>query len=324
MSGESTTLSLDYLFETTAGQTYTYHILGEVSKTMVADEIIKVDVPIADMNRLLTYSSSWTSAPGTASSSGWQPLPAVALRLPTVLGSILDAVTHGLTGGQTGDYAADEDKQALTDASGVSRVTLPSYFRQIGEFVYRDDAGATADHLSLIPREAIERFETSDVDTLPLSQVIPDIAVVPEVGATGPYGEDEELKAAVQALFEQAVDAGMVQPAGHTLGQATDLSSETITHGDYSTLGDVRLGQADPLPVYGAQFSPTQTLGIYVKFDLTKNREYQLSDNLNPNSGSVSSAISFGGVTFDSSALDNDVSDPVSRIYQIVLKAVAE
>jgi hypothetical protein len=317
-----TTLSLDYMFSTTAGQTYTYDILGEGVLPQTADESIILEVPLSTMNTVLTYSSSWYEAPGTSGSSGYQPHPAVVLRLKTVVGEWLDALTDGLTGSSAGaSYAADASRLTVAGDNASSANTLVYHFQNIAGFTYHDETAlsptAETDYLSLIPVEAISRFQTSDLITTPLSDVTGDLVAVPSPGVTG---TEPGLPGAVQSLFEQAAAAGMVQVT--TAGP--DLQSSAIAATGYVTLADVEAATAHPdAPVYGVKWEAGQSLGLFVRYDLQKDRRYVLS-NVNGTTGSTEiTTISFGGVEFDFAG-ELEKSTPVSKTYQIVLKVVAD
>jgi hypothetical protein len=327
MPAITSTLLLDYVFDATGDQTYTYTILGEIAKERTADETITLNVGLTSMNKLLTYSSSWEYEPGSVGQDGYQPLPAVALRLKTVVGSVLDALTHGLTGGQTGAYPASESKLVVEGDNDTSCKSLVKQFQEIVSFEYTN-GGITCDHLSLIPVEAIEKFVASDASTDPLSEVVGDLVAIPLSGETGHSTADDAPRAAIQALFEQAVNAGLVKKAEDQTDNSdrVDLQEEDISVAGYAKLKDIESPSvaATALPVYGAQWAVGQTLAIYVKFALTKTRAFDLSTQTNPHSSFSSSVISFGGVQFDASAMDTEVSAPVDKIYQIVLRAVAD
>lgn len=320
---EPTTLSLDHMFSVSAGQTYTYDILGEGVQRLGADESVVLHVPISTMNTLLTYSSSWLDLPGTSGASGYQPHPAVVLRLKTVVGSWLDSLTDGLTGATAGaSYAASGDRLTVYGDNGMSVQTLVHHFQSIGSFTYHDVTDTApvptpTDYLSLIPVEAISRFQTSVLTTTPLSDVTGDLVAIPSPGATG---TEAGLTGAVQSLFEQAAAQGMVQTA--TAGP--DLQGESINAAGYLTLADVEAETAvDAAAVYGVKWEANQTLGLFVRYDLTKDRKYVLSNVNGTTNSQEISEIAFGGVTFELAG-EVETSAAVARTYQIILKAVAD
>jgi len=318
----ATTLMLDHVFSVTAEQTYTYTVLGEVAGAIPADESVTINVPLATMNTLLSYSSSWLHAPGSTGESGYQPLPAVTLRLKTVVGAQLDALTAGLTGATAGaQYAADATKMTVEGDDGSSCNTLVNRFQTIAGFTYHDQkaSGVETNYLAAIPVEAIQKFETSALVTGPISDLVGDLVAIPAPGSTGTADATAEpLKAAVQTLFEQAVEAGMVTADD----PGADIQAQPTAAVGYATLGDVEAASVvgTALPVYGARFSAGQSLGFYVRFDLTKKREFKLSSEVGTANGAVGTHVTFGGVNFD---LDGEIeeSTPVPVTYQIVLKA---
>jgi hypothetical protein len=316
--GERTTLMLDNIFETTAGQTYSYVLLGERAGFIAPDETITVEVPISEMNGLLTYSSSWHDAPGSTGLTGSQPYPAVALRLKTVLGGVLDLLTAGLTGATDLDrFSASDNKLVVSGDNGSTCKSLVAQFQQIDGFTYHDANGAS-DYLAAIPVEAIQSFSVSEVITDSIATVVGDLVAIPTPGSTG---VEAGLTGAIQSLFEQAVSAGLVT-AGETA--TADLQTSTISHPSYATLGAVEAATVagTSLPVYGVQWGPGQSLGFYVRFALSKTRKFTLSNDVT-GSAMAAATISFGGVEFDVAG-DHESSTPVSKVYQIVLRTPGE
>jgi hypothetical protein len=319
-----TTLMLDHVFTSAAGQQYSYTVLGEGAGAIPADESITLEVPVATMNTLLSYSSSWLNAPGSTGESGYQPLPAVALRLATVVGAKLDALTAGLRGETAGDeYAADALKVQVAGDDASSCKTLVNRFQAIAGFTYHDQKNVAVEtnYLASIPVEAIQKFETSVLETDDISEVVGDLVAIPAPGSTGTANATAEpLKAAIQTLFEQAVDAGMVVAAS----PGDNIKAQPISNGLYLTLADVEAASVagTDLPVYGVQWSAGQSLGFYVRFDLTKKRQFTLSSELGTANAERTTKVAFGGVEFD---LDGEIeeSTAVPVTYQIVLKAAA-
>lgn len=311
-------LSLNHLFTTTAGQTYTFNILGSTPGNIVPDESISLYVPVETMQTLLTYNTEWEAPPGTGGSQGFQPLPIVGLLLEDVVGSWLDALTRGLTGATTGTtYYYDPTTSTVRGDASTSASSLPNLFQSIPKFTYTSN-GSTTDYLSTIPEEAITSFTSTSVNTTPLSQVVGDLIVIPSEGQTGAY---PGLSGAVQSLFEQAVAFGMV-----TTGRNTDLASLTLPSLGGVTLGGIMGLTAGSIEeVYGVQFLSGQSLAIYVQYQLEKRRVYNLTAlaDLNDGSRGASQAIevTFGGVTFSVPSSKVEVSQPTPVIYQITLIA---
>jgi len=309
-------LVLGYVFGATAGQTYSFNILGEAGYTGIAfDQSIQLNVPAAKMSQLIAYSTNWPTLPGSTGSGGttyYQSEPDVLLALQTVVGPWLDAFTKGLTGTTTGTtYFALLD--IVQGDSGTTCADLIKEFQTISGFTYNVN-GTASDYLAGIPQEAIGSYSLSNINTVPLSIVVGDLAV------NTPYGTTTAatgLSGAIQSLFEQAIAVGMVQP-GETLG--ANLRLNTLFSG--LTYGGALGGTT--FPVYGASFSAGQSLSMYVRFNLQKNRSYQLQPlaDLGTTGATGAAFAVFGGVTFSLPSGLVESSTPVPVVYQIILNAV--
>jgi len=374
-------LSLDFLFEATAGQTYSFKLLGELHGAIQADSGCKITLPMpaATMNKLLAYESNWAAYPGSTGLSGSQPVPQVALLLQTVAGPVLDALTSAMTG-TTGALSLPDGSVLEYDPSGKMVSLNPSGnaaswfspatpagpaqslvydFQSISGFTYTSadaavggSSGATCDYLSNIPQEAIQSFTTTPVDTLPLSQVMGDLAAYPVAGTTladfdaaglsGSTGvTGSALAAALESLFEQAVAAGMVTveegkvPSSPNLAQIASWPTTGAVPNAIQSMSHTSAGQPDA-GVFGAQWTPGQSLDLYVKYKFQKVRQYQLEalSGLTGNGiigagGNLASTptqaatIAFGGETFDVILGDaKEVGVALPLIYQITLLAV--
>ena len=376
-------LSLDFLFEATAGQTYSFKLLGELHGAIQADTGCKITLPIpaATMNKLLAYESNWATYPGSTGVTGSQPVPQVALLLQTVAGPVLDALTSAMTG-TTGALNLPDGSVLEYDPSGKMVSLNPSGnaatwfsaatpagpaqslvydFQSISGFTYTSadaavggSVGVTCDYLANIPQEAIQSFTTTPVDTLPLSQVMGDLAAYPVAGTTladfdaaglsGSTGvTGSALAAALESLFEQAVAAGMVTVEEGKIQSSPNLAQPGSWAGPYGSIvpnaiqsmSHTSAGQPDA-GVFGAQWTPGQSLDLYVKYNFQKVRQYQLEalSGLTGNGiigagGNLASTptqavtIAFGGETFDTILGDaKEVGVSLPLIYQITLLAV--
>jgi len=332
------TLNLDHLFTAVAGTTYSYQLLGEtMTSTIDVDHVVNLTVPRSKLNKVLCYGSEWylqtgstgVGETGAAGTTYYQPEPAVALLLQTVLGSYLDDLTAGLTGVTSGTTHGSNASNYITDDLSVQVPNLVRKFQDIKGFTYLNngldgDAGSTGnvvDYLAQIPVEAIHSVNFSPVDTLPLSQVTGDLLSTHTAGQTMAH---TGLSGALESLFEQAVGAGMVT-TGNTGG--TDLSNPAYWTSFPTAIGDLETSikaGGSSVPVYGATFAPGQSLGIFVKYNLTKVRQYQLHAlaDLGATGASQVATLTFGGETFDA-ILGNaaEVSEVVPVIYQIIFTA---
>jgi hypothetical protein len=317
------------VFSHSIDQTYTFTVLGETSDLIAADETIVIHVPLTDMNKLLSYSSSWLEEVGSTGQSGVQPLPAVTLRLATVVGAKLDALSDGLKGATLGDsYTADAMRAVVTGDESSSCATLLKQFQEISGFTYHDNAAmnpaAQTNYLADIPVEAIKKFETSPLVVSNIPVIVGgDLVAVPAPGETGTADKvATPVKAALQSLFEQAVQAGMVTKGS----PGADLQAETITSTGFTNLGSVEAATVagTSKPVYGVQWAAGQSLGFYVRYNLTKKRTFVLDSEAGTTNARVTNAtkVTFGGVEFDING-DTEESTAVPKTYQIVLKVAA-
>jgi hypothetical protein len=307
-------LSLDYVFTPSAGQTYTFTVLGETPATVSYDETITLNVKKATMDSVLTYASSWSNSPGSSGASGSVVGPAVGLLLQTVLGSYFDSLTMGLTGATTGtSYAYDTATSKVIGDGGSNCNTLVYQFQQLSGFTYTSPGVGTTDLLSSIPQEAIKGFTVTDITTAPLSGVVGDPYVVPG-GSTGPFSG---ISGAIQSLFEQAVNYGMVPSTA-----GTDYSQTTVVGASGATLG-LLLGTTGT--VSAVQFEVDQTLAIYVEFQLQKIRKYNIDSVVSSGvtGATGSTQLTFGGVGFTLAGL-TETSEPKPVTYRVLLNTVSD
>jgi hypothetical protein len=295
------TLNFDYMFTAVAGVTYSYQLLGEtgVGQTTV-DHTINIDVPASKLSKVLCYGSNWylqtgstgVGETGSAGTTYYQPEPAVALLLETVLGAYLDDLNAGLTGVTSGITYVSDGSNNITDDAAATIPNLVKKFQTISGFTFLsnglDDGttGIVVDYLSQIPIEAIHSVSFSAVNTLALSEVTGDLLSTNTQGQTMAHAG---LSGAIQSLFEQAVGAGMVT-AGTSGITGVDLSlgaswpelanvvPTTIDALDTSIAAG---GSTGDFEVYGATFTVGQSLGIFVQYNLQKVRQYQLSAQAN-------------------------------------------
>lgn len=310
------TIALNYLFSSSAGQTYTYSVLGEVSADIASTETIVLDVPKAQMDTILAYSSNWFD--GLSGASGTQPIPDLALILQTVTGSWFDALTRGLTGATQGtSYAYSTALGYVQGDQSSNANSLVYQFQTIGGFTYTTPGVVgESDVLASIPEEAIKSFTSTAVTTAPLSGVVGDSIVIPTEGQTAEY---PGLSGAIQSLFEQAVNAGLItaNAKGGTLNSTvvTGLAGTPTLETAMGTTGDV----------YGAQWTVGQSLGIYVQFQMQKLRRYQLATLPSFGGATANQAveIAFGGVTFTVNPTVVETSGATPVTYEIILNTVA-
>ena len=328
-------LSFDYVYGSTAGTTYTFSILGEVGYTGITySQTISIGVPVATMSKILTYAGNW--GPGFTGSTAeggtyYQPTPAVALLLQNYAGPWLDDFTTAVTGGSGTTFASTSG--IIAGYSGTTCTDLTTQFQSISGFTYGSVLGSTLGYLELIPREAIASYNIANIDTKKLSQVVGNTIDAGNTGNTGPTSF--EYGRALQSLFEQAVNAGMIQTAGVTLNDEPILTGFyelgptffSEPYSGYVTLQDFyndAAGVTAPTAIYGASFAVGQELAFYVQYNMTKNRTYNLQglDNIVGVSGATGPVeLVFGGETFTLAGL-SETSSATPVVYKIVLTAV--
>jgi hypothetical protein len=338
--GTTGSLSFDYIFEPSAGTTFTFSILGEQGYTgQTYAQTISIGVPVATMSKMLTYAGNWGAGfTGTTGigSTYYQPEPAVALLLQNYAGAWLDDFTTAVTGG-SGTTFASTSGVVSGGYSGTTCTDLISQFQTITGFTYGSVAGNTLGYLELIPREAIASYSVSNVNTTQLSLVVGNTIDSGNQGQTAhtvlAYGQ------ALQSLFEQAVNAGMIQQANEVAGAT--LNNEPLVNGFYDIDPANFASQTNAYPqvknffnsvaninvntpIYGASFSVGQELAFYVRYKLSKNRAYSLqgvSDIVGVSGATGPVNLVFGGQTFSLAGL-SESSNVTPVIYKIVLTAV--
>jgi hypothetical protein len=325
-AGPTGPLSLNYVFNTTANQRFTFDLLGEIGGTGITyTETIILGIPTARMNTLLAFSTNWFQGlPGTTGAYGityYQPGPDVLLALQTVAGPWLDAFTSCLTGNTLATVEGSTYTNLTSIVTGYSGTTctdLVKPFQTMQGFTYHLNGypSLQTDYLSAIPQEGVQNFRLSNINTPPLSTVVGDLAVDTLAGSTAAY---TGLSGAIQSLFEQAAAAGMIQVSNQSPG--SNISSNLLLSGTpYGTA----LG-GTTFPVYGANWRAGQSVAIYVKFNLTKSRAYKLQAMADLNNGVAGATqayqVVYGGVTFSFPGTLLESSMPLPLTYKILLQA---
>jgi hypothetical protein len=328
VAGKPGQLTLDYLFTPTAGQTYTFNILGESSYTgLKVDQTINLNVSAVKLSKVIAYSGNWATPPGTsgtANTTVYQPEPAVALMLQEFVGPILDDLTKGLTGVTgTGISYPAQLNGTVVGTQGTSCNTLVKQFQSATGFTYHAPGipGVSTDYLSYIPQEAVTSYNLTSINTNPLSGVVGNNIDNGNPGRTGP--NPSKLGQAIQSLFEQAINLSMVQVTNEIPGLTLNNVSTTTT-GAQGTLEEYFVANSTVTtgnPIYGASFTSGQELAIYVQYQLTKNRAYQLTPLADLAYAKGATLLNFGGVTFPIGGLLEE-STPIPVTYKIVLHAI--
>jgi len=321
-------LTLNYLFTPQAGQTYTFNILGESGYTgITASQTINLNVSAAALSRVIAYSGNWISPPGTSGSANttvYQPQPVVGLMLQEFVGPILDDLTKGLTGvtGAGLSYPA-QPNGTIIGTQGTVANTLVKQFQSVTGFTYHAPGvpGVATNYLYNIPQEAITSYNLTNIVTNPLSGVVGNS--VDNGNRGNPIPNPSKLGNAIQSLFEQAINMAMVQVTNESNGltlnnvATTTTGSQTTMEQYFLANSSITAGNA----IYGASFTAGQELAIFVQYQLTKTRAYQLTPLADLAYAKGATLLNFGGITFPLAGLVEE-SSAIPVTYKIVLHAV--
>jgi hypothetical protein len=316
-------LTFQCLFEAGATGGYDITVLGEGAQAVAVDETIVMNVPLSQMRKLVVFESNWAeyvlgSTGFSATDDGTQPAPKVQLQLDHIIGTALNNLSCALTGAGPGYQTADKK---ISDDTATPRNSLPHYFTaNSADFLF---AGVAGGALMSIPQEAIKSIDNKGITGSLLSDVFSHHSTEDADAAT--------YTPALLNLFEQAVAASKVTvgTTGETgpnanntgLSDAADLTGAALNWADI----------ADSKPAYGVHFQVEDTLSMYVRYSMVKERTYKVDSDITSGaftgvSGSTGSELilSYGGVTFSVAADGAEASDPVTKIYEIKLKCTEE
>ena len=342
--GNATELVFSQLYELTAGQTFTFELLGETSALYNVDEIVVLNVPATKLSKVVCYSGNWNdvigvTGPGATGAPGatyYQGEPNVAFLPNTVLGDLLDKLSAGLTGevGNTAGHAAP-DALTIVDDAGSAAHTLVWQFQQAANFSYTSadsatggNTGNSSDYLSGIPAEAIQSYNTTPIDCAPLTSVVLDVSVMPTDGSAI---QSTGAGAAIVQLFEQAAQAGMVRGGTAAAGLPDLNDGAQWMEGIPAKVAEIADAAAGT-PVRGAQFAAGQKLSIFVKYTPQKVRQYKLSSAADlagtpaglAGTGGAATTVTYGGETFSVDFSEGtEKATGSSKVYQIIFVATA-
>jgi hypothetical protein len=312
-------LKFQCLFEASATGSYDITVLGEGAGAVTVDDTIVVNVPLADMRKLLVFESGWAAydmgvSGFSATDDGTQPVPAVQLQLDHIIGPVLNNLSCALTGAADAAGYSDSTKKITDDDNVTTCKSLPHWFTaNSSEFLFGQVAGGA---LMSIPQEAIKQIENNGIEGSLLSTVFSHHDTT-----------ENAYRPALLNLFEQAVAASKVTvgTTGETGPNSNNagLAEADLTGAAYSWAN----AAADLKPAYGVQFVADDTLSMYVRYSMVKERTYKVDSDITSGaftgvSGTNASALtlSYGGVTFSVAADGTETSDPVTKIYEIKLR----
>ncbi len=311
----SAELKFQCLFEASATGSYDITVLGEGAQAVTVDETIVVNVPLTDMRKLLVFESTWAeyslgSTGFSATDNGTQPVPNVQLQLDHIIGDTLNNLSCALTGAGTGFVAATKK---ITDDDESDCKSLPHWFTaNSSEFLF---GAVTGGALMSIPQEAIKQIENKGIEGSLLSDVFSHHDTT-----------EETFRPALLNLFEQAVAASKVT-VGTTGETGPNTGNVGLDANDIIGSASSWAGTADLRPAYGVQFVADDTLSMYVRYSMVKERTYKVDQENTTGSftgvsGSTGSelTLSYGGVTFSLATDGSETSEPVTKVYEIKLK----
>jgi hypothetical protein len=302
--GTGAVLQFGYIYDATAGSTAQYQVMGELNGPLAYDYAVSINVPADDMSRMLIYQSAWNlldettgytlqgflggaagnGATGvtlidpitgeqvtTAGTTAWYG-PHVAL----LLGSVLDNVqlyNAGTTSYSSKTRLTKLDSFLSTTGATAGTATFPddggNPIAPVGK-VYggKTFAGSTAGVLSYLPSEAIASVINTGFEITQLKSILVDIDTL--TGSTASYVP------ALHNIFEQAVAYNKVDDSIPIAVSNSGFSS-SINGG--VTGGNPAIAQAwnNGLNIYGVNFNPGDTATLYVKYEMTKTRQFQVS-----------------------------------------------
>jgi hypothetical protein len=266
-------LKFTHVYTGVGAQTTDVTVLGEVVGGIPIDELITVNVPIATMNKLIMYKSSWPIGfdPLTATGNNVQPSPNVGLALAKILGSKIVSLTE--------KYTLTSSPSGTNDDAGRLAQSVKYYFDN-NTFTLGNSST-----LSSIPEEAIKSINVTALTITALDTVLVDIET--RVG-------DTIYTPALKDLFEQAVAYNRVGITGTTIN-SNDIPTSFV---------NVKHNSVNDWPVYGVTFQESDTMMLFVKYTIGKVRRYGIDptvvNGLDP-AFTVSPVLTltFGGRTFD-------------------------
>jgi hypothetical protein len=322
--GTGAVLQFGYVYDANAGTTAQYQVLGELVGPLPYDYGVSINVPANDMSRMLIYQSAWNildEATGytlqgylgggagsgttagvtlidpltgeqysTAGSTAWYG-PHIAF----LLGSVLDNIQ--LYDVDTSSYSS---KQRLTNVDSFLSTTGATS----GTATFPDDGGrqlppvgkvyggksfvgATAGVLSFLPSESIASVTNTGFEITDLKSLFVDIDT--RTGATASYVP------ALHNIFEQAVAFNKVGDSVPV--DVSNLGFSSSVNGGV-TGGNPNIAAAwnNGLNIYGVTFAPGDTATLYVKYEMNKVRQFQVSPwvtiGLDPSVFSVGQVLS--------------------------------
>jgi hypothetical protein len=246
-----------------AANTTTLTLIGQTNDPLTPDQVIVVNVPVAEMKNALIYDSLWEAPQDGATVPGEQPYPHVTFN-PKLLADSAVADADSLTAeGRFLTVEAEPSVAAPTfadDRGDDSLWTLQSYFMN-SAFSF-----GSSSVIGQVPAESVKKVEAGKLvvdvlsgDGLPSGDLFEQSdapILADEYTYTGSGDENFVLE-----LFKQAVAAGKIKAA------------------TASSTGGAPTSTAEPADAAGfskVDFKVNDSITIYVTYNMTKKKKVKL------------------------------------------------
>jgi len=287
-----------------AGNTTTLTLIGQTNDPLTPDQVIVVNVPVAEMKNALIYDSLWEAPQDGATVPGEQPYPHVTFN-PKLLADNAVADGDSLTAeGRflTVDAEPSVARPTFTDDNGDNSLwTLQSYFMN-SAFAF-----GSSSVIGQVPAETVKKVEAGKLvvdalsgDGLPSGELFEagDPILLGDYKYIGTTDENFVLE-----LFKQAVAAGKVKAA--TPSASGGAPTSTAEAADVTGFSKV-------------DFKVNDSITIYVTYNMTKKKKVKLDTAAN--GGAAKFTITIDGEEVELEEDQEETSTPTSVVvaYQFV------
>lgn len=287
-----------------AANTTTLTLIGQTNDPLTPDQVIVVEVPLADMKNALIYDSLWEAPQDGATVPGEQPYPHVTFN-PKLLADSAVADADSLTAeGRFLTVDAEPSVAAPTfadDGGDNSLWTLQAYFMN-SAFAF-----GSSSVIGQVPAESVKKVEAGKLvvdvlsgDGLPSGDLFEngDPILADTYTYTGSGDENFVLE-----LFKQAVAAGKIKAAtASATGGAPTSTAEAADVAGFSKV----------------DFKVNDSITIYVTYNMTKKKKVKLDTA--DNGGAAKFTITIDGAEVELEEDQEETSTPTSVVvaYQFV------
>ena len=287
-----------------AANTTTLTLIGQTNDPLTPDQVIVVNVPVAEMKNALIYDSLWEAPQDGATVPGEQPYPHVTFN-PKLLADSAVADADSLTAeGRFLTVDAEPSVAAPTfadDRGDDSLWTLQSYFMN-SAFTF-----GSSSVIGQVPAESVKKVEAGKLvvdvlsgDGLPSGDLFENGEPILADTYTYTGSGDENF---VLELFKQAVAAGKIKAAtASATGGAPTSTAEAADVAGFSKV----------------DFKVNDSITIYVTYNMTKKKKVKLDTA--DNGGAAKFTITIDGAEVELEEDQEETSTPTSVVvaYQFV------